>query len=65
MCEQVSVAVSFTKRVGVRIEQMPADVTGKVFKSYDPRICLSLVAILESMTFSKGHPHGIGIPSWF
>lgn len=35
MCEQVSVTVSFTKRMGVRIEQMPGDVTGKVFKFYE------------------------------
>lgn len=35
MCEQVPVAVSFAKRMGVRVEQMPADVTGKVFKSYE------------------------------
>ena len=31
--EQVPAAVSFTKRVNVRNEQMPADVTGKALKS--------------------------------
>ena len=31
--EQIPVAVSFTKRLNVRNEQMPADVTGKALKS--------------------------------
>lgn len=70
MCEQGPVPVSFTKREGVRMEQMPAHLEwpNPTFSSpMSPRVCLSLRAILELMTFPKGHPLGVGVavPSWF
>lgn len=61
MCEQVPVAVSLQRGWVLEFSRCLQMWLKRFARSASPRNCLSLLAVLELVTFSQGHPHGISV----